>query len=67
MFKLLDQRYAVDSRAIVDARKAVGMTQSEFARVCGWSASYQWRLKNDRVDSVSEGTKNIVENAFKNL
>ena len=65
IFKLHDQRYSVDGRELARARAETGKNMSEFAYRCGWSCSYQWQLENDRVGSVSEATKNVVEGALR--
>lgn len=64
IFKLHDQRYQVDGRKLARARAGTGLNMSEFAYKCGWTCSYQWRLENDRVETVCEGTKNVIEGAL---
>lgn len=61
MFKLVDTRYKIDGRKMARARERVGLNQSEFAFSCGWTSGYQWQLENDRVDTVGEATKNVIE------
>ena len=65
MFKLIDQRYQIDGRKLARARHETGRNMSEFAYLCGWTPQYQWMLENDRVDTVSEGTKKVIEGALR--
>ena len=65
MFKLTDTRYKIDGRKLQLAREKTGLNMSEFAYACDWSPQYQWQLENDRVDAVSEATKNVIEDALK--
>lgn len=65
MFTLVDTRYKIDSRKLRLAREETGKNQSEFAYACGWTPQYQWRLENDYVDSVSEATKNVIEDVLR--
>ena len=65
MFKLIDQRYQLDGRELARRRHETGLNMSEFAYRCGWTCSYQWKLENDFVDTVSEGTKNVIEGALR--
>ena len=64
MFKLVDQRYNLDSRKLQLARVRALMNMSEFAYVCGWSCGYQWQLENGRVTTISESTKKVIEEAL---
>lgn len=64
IFKLHDQRYQIDGRELARARAETGMNMSEFAYRCRWTPQYQWQLENDRVESVGEGTKNVIEGAL---
>ena len=61
IFKMIDQRFQSNGRALARGRAATGLNMSEFAYKCGWTCSYQWKLENDRVETVSEGTKNVME------
>lgn len=61
IFKLHDQRYSIDGRELARARAETRLNMSEFAYRCGWTCAYQWQLENDRVESVSEATKNVIE------
>lgn len=63
-FKLVDTRYRVDGRELAWTREGLGLNQSQFAYACGWSSGYQWQLENGRVDSVSEATKNVIEDVI---
>lgn len=65
MFKLVDTRYKIDSEKLRLAREKKNLNQSEFAFACGWSPQYQWRLENFYVESVSEATKNVIEDVLK--
>lgn len=65
MFKLVDTRYKIDGRKLVRAREGTGLNQSEFGYACGWTSGYQWQLENDRVDTVGEATKNVIEDVLK--
>jgi len=67
MFKLIDTRYKIDGRRLQLTRERLGLNMSQFAYACGWSCSYQWQLENGRVDSVSEATKNVVEDVVENV
>ena len=64
MFKLVDQRYKLDSRKLQLARERCSMNMSEFAYACGWSCGYQWQLENGRVTTISESTKKVIEGAL---
>lgn len=61
MFKLKDQRYAVDGSALRDERKRLGVKVSVFADACGWSAAYQYKLERGEIETVSESTKCVIE------
>ncbi len=65
IFELHDRRYRVDGRELARARAKTGLDMSEFAYRCGWSCSYQWQLENDRVETVAEATKNVVEGVLR--
>ena len=65
MFELVDTKYKIDSRKLQLAREKSGYNMSQFAYACGWTTGYQWQLENDRVDAVSEATKNIIEDVLK--
>ena len=67
MFKLIDTKYRIDGRKLQLAREKLGFNQSEFAYACDWTPQYQWRLENDRVETVSEGTKNVIEGVLREL
>lgn len=64
MFKLVDTRYKIDGRKLARARERAGLNQSECAYSCGWTSGYQWQLENDRVDTVGEATKNVIEDVL---
>ena len=64
MFELTDKRYKIDGGKLARAREKTGLNQSEFAYSCGWTSGYQWQLENGRVDTVSEATKNVIEDVF---
>ncbi len=66
MFKLIDTRYKIDGRRLQLAREEMGLNMSQFAYACDWSCSYQWQLENDRVEAVSEATKNVIEDVIRN-
>jgi len=59
----MDTRYKIDGRKLSRAREKK-YNQSEMAYVCGWSPSYQWQLENDRIDTISESTKKVIEEAL---
>ena len=65
MFELIDQRYKIDSCKLRLAREKCNMNMSQFAYACGWSCSYQWRLENNCVATISESTKKVIEGALK--
>lgn len=67
IFELIDTRYRIDSRSLQLKREELGLNMSQFAYACGWTCSYQWQLENDRVDSVSEATRNVVCDVIKNV
>lgn len=66
MFVLTDKRFKVNGRKIQLAREKIGLNMSQFAYACNWSCSYQWQLENDRVDTVCEATKNVIEDVLLN-
>lgn len=61
IFKIIDKRYQIDGRELARSRAKTSLNMSEFAYRCGWSCSYQWKLENDRVDTLSEGAKKVIE------
>jgi transcriptional regulator with XRE-family HTH domain len=66
MFELHDQRYVLNGRLLAAARRKLELTMSEFAARCDWSPQYQWKLEHgEGQNTVSEGTKNVIENALK--
>ena len=65
MFKLIDQRYELDCYALADAREKSGLSRSEFAYACNWSYQYQWKLETGSYATVSESTKNVIDDVLK--
>ena len=65
MFELIDHRYKLDCFALSDAREALDLTRGEFAHACGWSYQYQWRLEAGMYETISESTKNVIEDVLK--
>jgi DNA-binding transcriptional regulator YiaG len=55
-------RYIVSAQTITRAREKISISRREFARQCGWSASYQQKLEEGRVLTVSaESAQTILE------
>lgn len=70
VFRLCDKRYTLDSDALRARREATHTSQTEFARMCGWSSAYQCRLENARRDApveVCESTVHIVDGVLMEL
>jgi len=65
IFTLYTRRYTIDSNALIEARKELGLSQYCVAVQCGWSASYQWRLEHGKINTVDESTKNVLESVLK--
>lgn len=64
VFKLQDQRYAVNGDALRTAREAIGLTIAQFAERCGWSTQYHWRIENGYYETVSESTVRVIDAAL---
>ena len=61
MFKCVDKRYIVQSNDVIIAREKCKLSQTKFAALCGWSPQYQWQLENNKVPSIKEKCKSIIE------
>lgn len=49
-----DIRYKVDCRLLTEIRECLGISMAEFARRIGWARSYQKKLEDGLVLSVSQ-------------
>lgn len=58
-------RYEIDCSALILARESVGLSQREFARIAGWSRSYQRSLEGGRCQSVSQENLDTIIEVFK--
>ena len=66
MFKLCNQQYKLDSKALTRSRlDNTDMSIKRMAALCGWSYTYQWQLENGFVETVSEETKRVIEEVLK--
>ena len=64
MFIPANQRYIIKIGELVAARKKIGLSQTNFAKLCGWSPQYQWQLENCKKVSINENTKSVIERAL---
>jgi len=67
MFTLVDQRYKLDGPALMRARLEKNLTLTKFAEACAWSPAYQWKLEGHEIESISEATKNVIEDVLKSF
>lgn len=68
MFTLVDRRYKINGRKLQYARENISynsMNMSQFAFACGWTCGYQWKLENNRVETISESTKKVIESVLR--
>ena len=56
-------RYPLNRRVLIERRKAIGVSAAEFARLAGWSRSYQRKLESITA-SVGIDTKEVIETVF---
>ena len=61
------ERWAFDADAFVTARRAVNVSQNEFARLVGWTRSYQRKLEGGTVVSCSRETRETILKVFEKL
>ncbi len=60
LFAVHEIRYSVNATKLRVIRKRLGAKQSAFARMCGWSRSYQAKLENNEVLTISEASADII-------
>lgn len=53
-------RYRLDYRAFTQSRKSLGISGRKFARLAGWSQSYQSKLESGSIETVSEDTADTI-------
>lgn len=66
IFKVDSVRYAVNGRALYNARMDKHVTQAKFAELCDWSPTYQWKLENERL-VVSQETVETLKSVLETL
>ncbi len=58
-------RYELSPNHLIQARNEAVLTQAEFARLAGWTRSYQSRLETGISKTVSEETRNVILEVLK--
>ena len=61
MFTCVEQRFAFNPKDIYEARKKCELNLRQFSDVCGWSAQYQWKIENGKVNTINETAKCAIE------
>ena len=64
MFELIDKRYKINGRKLQLKRESLKINMSQFAYACNWTLSYQWKLENNYIYTISESTKNVIEDVL---
>lgn len=59
------KRYTINIDRFICIREASEISQREFARLAGWSRTYQVKLESGEVETVNEETFNIIMDVFK--
>lgn len=62
-----EPRFIVDDELLTDLIDKTGISSRHFARLAGWSASYQQKLENGSINSVSEENLGILVKVFEKL
>lgn len=57
-------RYPLNGEELIKQRKAFKLSSYEFARLAGWSRSYQRKLEGETV-SISKDTKEVIETVLR--
>lgn len=54
------ERYSINSQLLIQVRELTGLSVREFSRKAGWGRSYQQKLENGQIKTVSTDVVNIL-------
>jgi hypothetical protein len=54
------ERFLFDQRLLIELRIASGLSMSEFGRIAGWGLSYQQKLEDGGIKTVSPEAMNVI-------
>ncbi len=61
------KRYEMDFGLLVEIRKSIPCSGREFARLAGWSHTYQKQIEEGGIKTVSEETMSTIYSVFERL
>ena len=67
LFGDAEVRYPLDGRVLVRMRESMGLTQSKFAELAGWSRVYQHKLEGDCVHTVSSEVAEVIVQVLREM